>query len=108
MSSKLEDLSSLNGKANERTSPASPASTVAALQTPATPVGPMRAFEQQLATMAASFTPMKELHSEVAQVIQSFHGQLAELVRSFEPAKLCKQRMAELAMHAGCGDRAAD
>ena len=58
---------------------------------------PMRAFEQQLATMATSFTPMKDLHSGVAQIIQSFHGQLAELVKSFEPARLCKRRMAELA-----------
>jgi len=40
---------------------------------------------------------MKDLHREVAQIIQSFHGQLAELVKSFEPARLCKRRMTELA-----------
>src|SRR5512146_1692517 len=58
---------------------------------------PMRAFEHELATMALSFTPIKDLHGEVAQVIQSFHGQLTDLAKSFEPAKLCKRRMAELA-----------
>lgn len=56
----------------------------------------MRAFEQQLATLATSFAPVKHLHGEVAQIIQSFHEQCAQLVKSFEPAKACKRRMTEL------------